>query len=600
MSEKELTFEELVSRNEDLQRQAAHSLVIGQNLIDAKDRLDRELSRFRTIQTYSERAIHAGDYEEFTQLTVEAVIETFELECSALLIFSSARSSLKVEAEFGFEELERGQLLEIDWLEAKGHLKRRNAFIEQITSHTHPWANLRLCQMILCPVADGKSNLRGFVLGARSRENQAFYDEMTRELIPSFTVFSQQMSTLLQNFESKEFLEKTVQERTEELSAANIMLIASNEDLEQEIGVRKKTEKRLRAAENEAKELSEFLKKTFGRYISKRVMNTLLENPSALELGGERRSVTMMSSDLRGFTAISENLEPEQVVAMLNAYFEVMMEVIHHYGGTINDVIGDALLVFFGAPQKMPDRTERAIACAIAMQNAMGKVNDTNRLTGLPELEMGIGLHNSEVVVGNIGSRLRTKYSVVGSGVNLVTRIESYTVGGQVLASESVCKKAGDMLRIDGRREVYPKGFALPLKIYEIGGIAGKHNLALDSTESNLVILTHKIPLMYTVLKGKHIGKTDKEGRIIRLSKKQAEILLDEPVEQFSDLKMNLVGVYEELAAKDFYGKVTDNSGMDGTSCLVRFTSIPPEVVSYFLGHEMHAEKRSESMRIEV
>jgi class 3 adenylate cyclase len=459
MSEQELTFEELKSRYEDLQRQAAHSLVIGQNLIDAKDRLDRELSRFRSIQTYSEKAIQAGDYEEFAQLTVEAIIETFEFECSALLILSSTQSSLKVEAEFGFEDLENGHLLEIDWLEAKGHLKGRNAFIEQMASGTHAWADLRLCQMILCPFFDRAGDHRGFVLGGRTKENKAFYDELTRELFPSFRVFSQQMSTLLQNFESKEFLEKTVLERTEEVSAANVKLVATNEDLEQEIGVRKKTEKRLRAAENEAKELSEFLKKTFGRYISKRVMNTLLENPSALELGGERRSVTMMSSDLRGFTAISENLEPEQVVTMLNNYFEVVMKVISDYGGVINDVIGDALLVFFGAPQRMPDRTERAVACAIAMQNAMGEVNVANRLSGLPELEMGIGIHNSEVVVGNIGSRLRTKYSVVGSGVNQVTRIEGYTVGGQILASEPVFKKVRNILRIDSQRVVHPKGY---------------------------------------------------------------------------------------------------------------------------------------------
>jgi adenylate cyclase len=318
-------------------------------------------------------------------------------------------------------------------------------------------------------------------------------------------------------------------------------------------------------------------------------MDSLLEDPSALELGGERRHVTIMMSDLRGFTTITERLEPEQVVTILNSYIEVMVEVIRQYEGTINEIIGDSLLVFFGAPQEIPDRAQRAIACAIAMQNAMNKVNETNRLKGLPELEMGIGLHDSEVIVGNIGSSERSKYSVVGSGVNLVSRIESYTVGGQILVSESVYKEAGDILRIDGQREVLPKGSEVPLRIYEIGGVAGSYNLALEGKDSDLVDLTRKIPLRYTILEGKHIGKKGFEGFVVRLSKRGAEIVLDEPVEQFSNLKMNLKQVYEELAVKDFYGKVTEVSGKDGNSYMIKFTSVPPEVASYFLAHQQYA-----------
>jgi len=164
---------------------------------------------------------------------------------------------------------------------------------------------------------------------------------------------------------------------------------------------------------------SELIKKMFGRYLSTEVMNSLLEDPTALELGGEKRKVTIMMTDLRGFTALSEQLKPEQVVQMLNSYFEVMVDVVLQYHGTINEIIGDALLVIFGAPQEMPDRAQRAIACAIEMQNAMGKVNERNREQGLPELEMGIGLNETEVIVGNVGSTKRSKYAVVGSGVTM-------------------------------------------------------------------------------------------------------------------------------------------------------------------------------------
>jgi class 3 adenylate cyclase/HAMP domain-containing protein len=351
----------------------------------------------------------------------------------------------------------------------------------------------------------------------------------------------------------------------------------------------------LEESHQEATELSEFLKKMFGRYLSTEVMNSLLENPSAMELGGERRNVTIMMSDLRGFTALSERLEPEQVVKMLNGYFEVMVEVVDQYNGTINEIIGDSLLVIFGAPQEMPDRAQRAIACAIAMQNAMTEVNRENRNLNLPELETGIGLHDTEVIVGNIGSSKRIKYSVVGSGVNMASRIESYTVGRQILISESVRKEAGETLRIDGHREVLPKGAEVPLRIYEIGGIAGRYNIALEGKDPDLVTLRQKLPLWYTMLEGKHVGKKGLEGRVVRLSKKSAEIAFDEPMELLANLKMNLGDVYEELAAKDFYGKVMERLEENGNSYLVRFTSVPPEVVSYFQAHQQHAVKPSAS-----
>ena len=591
MSKDRLPYDELKARYEDLQKQATRSLKIEQDLINARDNLDRDLARFKIFQSYNERALYAARLQDFAEITVESIIEAFELECSALLAYDKTSDSLKAEATFGFEDFEVDYSLDIDWMAAKGLLKGGRAFIEKIDPDTHPWGSLGLCQMILCPYNDYEGDLGGFVLGGRTVRNEAFYDEITQEMIPAFMVFAQQISTLLKNFQSKEYLESTVQERTKELKAANVELTKINDDLEQEITMRKQTEERLRLAEQEATELSEFLKKMFGRYLSTEVMNSLLEDPSALELGGERRDVTIMMSDLRGFTAITERLEPEQVVKMLNAYFEVMVEVIHQHNGMVNEISGDSMLVIFGAPQEIPDRAQKAIACAIAMQNAMARVNKENCAQGLPGLEMGIGLHDTEVIVGNIGSSKRIKYSVVGSGVNLVSRIESYTVGGQILISESVRKEAGDILRIDGQREVLPKGSEVPLRIYEIGGIAGTYDLVLEREDSDLMALTQKIPLRYTVLEGKHVGKKGLEGFVVKLSKKSAEIVLDKPVKQFSNLKMNLREVYEELAVKDFYGKVIELVGEDGHSCMVRFTSVPPEVVSYFLAHQQYASK---------
>jgi adenylate cyclase len=206
---------------------------------------------------------------------------------------------------------------------------------------------------------------------------------------------------------------------------------------------------------------------------------------------------------------------------------------------------------------------------------------------------MGIGINETEVIVGNIGTSQRSKYAVVGNGVNMTSRIESYSVGGQILVSESVRREVGDILRIDAQRQVTPKGAEAALKIYEIGGIAGPYNLALEGKEFPLTMLTRQIPLNYKVLEGKAVRKRQLEGSVIRLSKKGAEILLDGPVEILANLKMNLRDVDENLANKYFYGKVIQNTGKREKIYLIRFTAVPPEIDAYFQSHRQHSAKLS-------
>lgn len=334
-----------------------------------------------------------------------------------------------------------------------------------------------------------------------------------------------------------------------------------------------------------------FLRKMFGRYVSEEVMNTLIESPDTIRLGGEKRQVTIMVSDLRGFVPLSERLAPEQVMTMLNRYFDVMMRICKKYQGTINDIVGDSLVVTFGAPLKIEDHAQAAVGCAIEMQNAMVLVNEENLRESLPELEMGIGLNTAEVVVGNIGSEERAKFGVVGSGVNMANRIESYTVGGQILISESVYKETGEILRIYGQRKVLPKGADAPLVIYEVGGIAGRYNVVLEDKELTMVTLVRQIPLRCRVLSGTHVGKEGVEGHIVRLSKKSAELYLNEQLELLTNVKMNLRDVPEELAAKDFYGKVIEHKGNHGQTQVIRFTSLPPEISSYFQAFQQHAQQ---------
>lgn len=332
-------------------------------------------------------------------------------------------------------------------------------------------------------------------------------------------------------------------------------------------------------------EMASVLKKMFGRYLSAEVMNSLVENPSALELGGTRTTVTIMMSDLRGFTAIAERLQPEQVVQMLNTYFEAMVDLVLKYNGTINEIIGDALLVIFGAPKQLPDRAQCAVACAIEMQNAMAAVNAHNRAQGLPELEMGIGLNETEVIVGNIGSSKRSKYAAVGSGVNMTSRIESYAVGGQILISESVRRAAGGALRIDAQREVLPKGAEAPIRIYEVGGIAGAYNLALSGKNAALVRLARGIRLRCAVLEGKDVGRAGVTGLAVQLSRSGAHVRFSAALDVLTNVKLNLEDVDEALSAKDFYAKVMQRLGDHGELYLVSLTAVPAEVDAYFQAH---------------
>ncbi|MEM8640507.1 MAG: adenylate/guanylate cyclase domain-containing protein [Cyanobacteria bacterium P01_G01_bin.54] len=221
------------------------------------------------------------------------------------------------------------------------------------------------------------------------------------------------------------------------------------------------------------------LRQLFGRYLTDAVVTNLLEQPEGLQLGGVRQTVTILTSDIRGFTALSEQFNPEAVLTILNLYLEVMLAIIAEYRGTVNAIMGDGLLVFFGAPTPAADDAERAIACALAMQRAMQQVNQSLQAQQLPALEIGIGINTGDCIVGNLGSERYTAYSAIGAQVNLAFRIESCTGSRQILVSESVLAAVDCPLRIDQSFTVHLKGIKDAVTVYEIGGISGPYQLEL-------------------------------------------------------------------------------------------------------------------------
>jgi adenylate cyclase len=324
-----------------------------------------------------------------------------------------------------------------------------------------------------------------------------------------------------------------------------------------------------------------FIRETFGRYVSDDVVASLLSSPEALKLGGEQRKVTVMMSDLRGFTALAERLTPEEVIRFLNGYLQTMVDLILHYGGTINEIMGDGILVIFGAPKSAADDAERAVACGVAMQRAMADVNTRSRERGLPEVEMGIGVHTGEVIVGNIGSDRRMKYTAVGSHVNLTGRIESYTTGGQLLISESTLQEVGTIVEVGRSLRIEPKGARKEMTVWEVLGIGGSHGLRLDAREPPMVALAPEIPIRYAVLEEKHVGRSVLDASFVRLSAKGAEIRSDAtPPPPLSNLKIWITGLTVGAETAELYAKVVEGAPAVGVGFVVRFTSVAPEVTA--------------------
>jgi adenylate cyclase len=318
----------------------------------------------------------------------------------------------------------------------------------------------------------------------------------------------------------------------------------------------------------------------FGRYVSNEVVTALLARPEAVRLGGEKRKVTLLMSDLRGFSTLSEGQPPERVVEVLNIYLGRMADVITAFGGTINEFIGDAILVLFGAPIQREDDAQRAVACALEMQLAMGDVNAQMARLGLPPLEMGIGLNTGEVVVGNIGSARRVKYGVVGSHVNLTSRIESYTVGGQILISEHTLDDAGTAVQIGEEMEVTVKGFSRPVRIYAVDAIGAPYDLVLPAQVEHLAVLAQPLPVRFSVLDGKHMTGAMHEGTLVRLSTLGAVLRTPHPLVRMDNLKM-LFPVPDAPAQVlgDLYAKVTDTAAYGG-GLKLRFTAVPEDVAA--------------------
>jgi adenylate cyclase len=206
----------------------------------------------------------------------------------------------------------------------------------------------------------------------------------------------------------------------------------------------------------------------YGRFMPRHVVDQILANPRALSLGGTNQAVTVLFSDLRGFTTMAEGLAPEKVVQVLNEYFSDMTPIVFGYRGLLDKYIGDAVMAIFGAPYATEDSAANAVGAAIAMQRRMLKLNDELKEAGLPELAMGVGINTGTVTVGYIGSEQRTDYTVIGDAVNLASRLERQAGPWQILIGADTLEAIGDRYQVEPFGEIKLKGKSAPVRVYEV------------------------------------------------------------------------------------------------------------------------------------
>ena len=302
-------------------------------------------------------------------------------------------------------------------------------------------------------------------------------------------------------------------------------------------------------------------------------------------MSGENREVTFLVSDLRGFTALTSRLSPHQVIEIMNRFFEHMVEVIARYRGTVNEFLGDGILAFFGAPLSAGDDPERAVACAVEMQNALMAVNAEQRRLKQPELAMGIGINTGEVVVGNIGSKKRASYGAVGTPINAAYRIESFTVGGQILISPTTYDRVASDLKIQGTKEVKFKGLDEAVTLYDVAGIGEPYQVFLPEKEAvRLARLNSPLAIDCYLLEGKTVSDTAIAGRITHLADNAAEVLLKQKVAAYTNLRIVLAEP-ETRELSEWYAKVLPRDkprdSVKYSHAQLQFTAMPEDTKAY-------------------
>jgi adenylate cyclase len=214
--------------------------------------------------------------------------------------------------------------------------------------------------------------------------------------------------------------------------------------------------------------------RTFSSFVPKRLVHQLVETGAALRLGGSRREITVLFTDIAGFTNITENADPEQVMVQTSRYLAVLTEVITGHGGTVDKFVGDAVMAIWNAPTEDTDHVAHACAAVLACRDANRELNEAFGREGWPAYKTRFGLHTGEAVVGIIGSSDRMSYTALGATVNLAARLEPLNkeYGTEILVSDAVRQRVEKQYRFGTVDTIRPRGFGVSIGVFELLGVA--------------------------------------------------------------------------------------------------------------------------------
>jgi adenylate cyclase len=213
------------------------------------------------------------------------------------------------------------------------------------------------------------------------------------------------------------------------------------------------------------------VRSNFERYFAPNVASEIAQQDAAVPLGGDRRPVTILFSDIRGFTSMAESMGPDAIAQLLTEYFSEMVEIIFEHGGTLDKFVGDAIMALWGAPIAHADDPDRALRAAVEMQHGIARLNERWVSAGRPEIGVGIGINYGDVFAGNIGSHRRLEYTVIGDAVNVAHRLCSEAGPGEILVSEAVCQVVKDPADFEYLPATGLRGRSRSVQVYRVKGV---------------------------------------------------------------------------------------------------------------------------------
>lgn len=467
MGSKETEIDKLQKLNCDLEKKVIFSLKGQQVLAKTEYRLDRELDRIIRIQEYSREAIHSSNETEIVDLSVELIARAFEIECVAIIFFVENITIPKLMKSFGFKHIP----IMREWNSFYELIKDRITQDKPALVNCEDNNKLELfpdiAQVITCPITNNEGTLLGINIGAISRDKALYYDSLNSDIFPSFQMFTRQMGALLNNIRSKEVIENQLikqTEITEELKKVQKDLEIMNTDLEEK--VKERTKELI-----EKNRILKLIDDNLSKYIPEQLAQAITHGTDVVKPLTERLKLTVFFSDIKNFTELTEYLEAEELSSLLNEYLTEMTEIAHRWGGTVDKFIGDAIMIFFGAPDKRSDK-ENAVNCvsmAIDMQMRMKELQNKWFNEGIENpLEIRIGISTGISTVGNFGAESRLSYTVIGTQVNIASRLEGLCKPNNIKISHPTWAYIHETIPCTPAEKINVKGIHREIMTYDV------------------------------------------------------------------------------------------------------------------------------------